>query len=152
MLDKKRRAISPYVSVILLTIIVMIAGAIIYHYSVLAVDSYYKRIMEKEASMLMQVSRELGMNILSSFIDNNDNVVIIVATGKLEITIDAIYLNNTPATNCLVYLSNGTSYSELVIPPASVAAIVCPTAPITNSVEVKIIHGEVQKVAVANRI
>ncbi len=145
-----RRAVSEYVSAIMLAIIVLASGAAIYIYAMNVLDRNYQRI-ENE---LIRAEHEMrqSLSIVASYFVNS-NATIIVVSGDYPVKILDIYINNTVATpSCELIIGANKSTLPYTLRPYTSAVILCSwsTAPSSGtSVPIKIVYegGEVEALA-----
>ncbi|MET1101607.1 MAG: hypothetical protein ABWW69_03920 [Pyrodictiaceae archaeon] len=105
------RGLSPYVSAILLTLIVLVVGGMIVANTISIAGQRYQDI-ERRVLEIEHTSRQ-DLGLLASYIDSQNNLRIYLATGDYPVKILAVYVDGVLYTSkCSFYTGNTTSIVE----------------------------------------
>ncbi len=146
------RGVSPYVSTIILTLIVLGVGSYLL-VSALSRFQAETQNLRREAQRLEYEARQ-ALSVVASFI-NGTELAIYVATGDWPTKILGIYVNDTlfmDRCSCTIVGSDEVSWS---VPPYALAYISCDLSTISSSptfVDVKIVYEGGEVVTHASRI
>ncbi|NPA97605.1 MAG: hypothetical protein GXO32_08400 [Crenarchaeota archaeon] len=143
------KGVSPLVSAIILTLIVLGVGAYIVAYAITSFNSMVQRIKFSNQRVLYQVSQDLA--ILAAYINSSalpTKLYVLAATGGSPAKLLAIYVDNQPYNSqCLVSVDGSTPTlipkEGIYIPPQSFVSITCPAPGKTATVTLVYEGGEV---------
>ena len=133
------KGVSEYVSAIILTLIVLIGGAMVLIYAMNTLNQEYQRI-EEELFKAEHTSRQ-SLTIVASYVVNTE-LRIVVVTADYPVKILDIYANNSLVTSSCRLVIGGKSFSiPFTLKPYTAAMVLCTlsTAPEPGSyIEVRI--------------
>ncbi|NPA97511.1 MAG: hypothetical protein GXO32_07930 [Crenarchaeota archaeon] len=135
------RGVSPYVSTIILTILVLGFGSYLIAYAVSQFGAEEQALREQVQRMEMNARQSL--DVLASFI-NGTQLVVYLATGSWPVSIDGIYVNGTLAASMCTCSVVGSNASCSEAPPYSVIYISCnlsPLSPSPRSATIEVVYG-----------
>ena len=150
------RGVSEYVAALLMTIITLVAGAIVFIYSYYIVNSYSNEF----SSRALGAGRSLSVAVLASFIRGSNQVIVIGSTGANPATLRAVYINEslTVCTLSFATAPGATTSKQVdgstgtVIPYRTVFIVNCALPSTSNVAVVKLVFDEGEIYAKAGRL
>ncbi len=140
------RGLSPYVSALLLALIVLVAGSMVLIYAISAIDVEYQRISRELIETELVMKQALA--VAASYIDAGNGVVrVFAATGEYPVELLGVYVNDT-LVECTVYVDGAWNSLPTRIPPYTIAVVECPVGS-ASSATVRLVYegGEAETIA-----
>jgi hypothetical protein len=139
-----------------MTIITLVAGAIVFIYSYHVVSSYSNEF----SSRALGAGRSLSVAVLASFIRGSNQVIVIGSTGANPATLRAVYINESLTICTLSFASapGATTSKQVdgstgtVIPYRTVFIVSCTLPGASNMAVVKLVFDEGEVYAKAGRL
>ena len=131
------RGQSTYVSAILLTLVVVVVGALLLSHFLGLISLRQQELTRQQIGLEIRSKEDLGC--MGSYIDSSGNLIIILSTGDFPVDLDGVYVNNTRA-DCQAYFRGSWNTIPASIPSRVLAVVKCPLAE-AQFVEINIVYG-----------
>ncbi len=126
------RGVSPLVSAVIMTLIVLGVGAYVVAYAITNFHSIAQRISYSSQRALLEMSQDIA--VLAAYINSSlspTKLYVLLATGGSPAKILAIYVNDEPYNSLCLFSVDGStpttiSSSGIYVPPRSFVSIECP--------------------------